>query len=57
MMYLWLNTYWLPAMAMLGGLIAVLWLINKVVGVIEHFSTRVTRSWHSDISKHSSNSN
>lgn len=55
--YLWFNTYWLPAMAMLGGLIVTLWLLNKAVGVIERFSTRVARSWHSAVSEHSSNSN
>ncbi|MFT8608031.1 MAG: hypothetical protein ABF690_00490 [Liquorilactobacillus nagelii] len=53
--FLWFNTYWLPAMAILGGLIAILWLAGKVASVIERFSTRVARSWHSANSKHGSN--
>lgn len=42
-------------MAILGGLIAVLWLAGKVADAVERISARIARSWHSSDSKHSSN--
>ncbi|MFT8393810.1 MAG: hypothetical protein ABF624_07260 [Liquorilactobacillus ghanensis] len=53
--FLWLHTLFFPAIVFIGGLIAVLWLLNKAVGLIERFSTRIARSWHSAVSEHSSN--
>ncbi len=53
--FLWLHTLFFPAIVFIGGLIVVLWLLNKAVGLIERFSTRVARSWHSAASEHSSN--
>lgn len=53
--FLWLHTLFFPAIVFLGGLITILWLLNKAVGLIERFSTRIARSWHSASSEHSSN--
>lgn len=53
--FLWFNTYWFPAFTFLGGLISALWLAGKVADVVERIGSRIARSWHSDISKHSNN--
>jgi hypothetical protein len=53
--FLWLHTLFFPAIVFIGGLIAVLWLIIKGVDVVERISSRIARSRHSDISKHSNN--
>jgi hypothetical protein len=53
--FLWFHTLFFPAIVFLGGLILAMWLIEKGVDVIERFSTRIARSWHSVNSEHSSN--
>lgn len=53
--FLWLHTLFFPAIVFLGGLISALWLISKGVDAVERFGSRIARSWHSDIFKHSNN--
>lgn len=53
--FLWFHTLFFPAMVFLGGLVSALWLIGKVVDAVERIGSRIARSWHSDISKHSNN--
>jgi hypothetical protein len=54
-MYLWFNTYWLPAMAILGGLIAALWLINKVASVVDRVAKNAYRVVFHAYGKHRNN--
>lgn len=53
--FLWFHTLFFPAIVFLGGLVSALWLISKGVDAIEYISSRIARSRHSDISKHSNN--
>lgn len=53
--FLWFHTLFFPAIVFLGGLILAMWLIEKGVDVIERIGSRIARSRHSDISKHSNN--
>jgi hypothetical protein len=54
-MYLWFNTYWLPAMAILGGLIAVLWLAGKVADVVDRVAKNAYRVVFHAYGKHRNN--
>lgn len=38
-MYLWVNTYWLPAMAIIGGLVSLIWIAGKIADFVEHATT------------------
>lgn len=53
--FLWFHTYWFPAFVFMGGLITVLWLLDKVVSLIERVISVAAR--HSDTSSAKRHSN